>query len=131
MRRYPNPAPWRLAAECPVCGRGLRLRRRREDRRPFIGCAGYPSCKFAEDYDEVLVAIVAERDRLRREQDSLLEYATTLEDELEEARSEKGADVSRELKALVYRWHPDRHPEAIPPGEVVGELLRLREAVAS
>jgi hypothetical protein len=34
---------------CPRCSAPLVRRRRRRDGRPFIGCSGYPRCKYTRD----------------------------------------------------------------------------------
>jgi hypothetical protein len=36
-------------SSCPRCGRQLVRRRRRRDGRPFLGCSGYPGCRFIRD----------------------------------------------------------------------------------
>ena len=113
---------FRLSAACPKCGAPLRLRRRRADGAEFLGCAAFPACAFAEEYDGYL--------------DALADRVAELESDLADARRQQRAtpasvDVARELRGLVYRWHPDRHPEPIAPHDVVAELTRLRAQVAA
>jgi hypothetical protein len=38
---------------CPRCGGPLMMRHRRRDRKPFVGCSGYPSCRYARDLVDV------------------------------------------------------------------------------
>ena len=42
-----GPAPEVLDRACPRCGKPLVLRQSR--RGPFVGCSGYPDCRFAEN----------------------------------------------------------------------------------
>jgi DNA topoisomerase I len=42
-----GPAPEVLERACPRCGKPLLLRQSR--RGPFVGCSGYPDCRFAEN----------------------------------------------------------------------------------
>jgi len=34
--------------QCPKCGAGLTLRRRKKDGKEFFGCERYPECKHTE-----------------------------------------------------------------------------------
>lgn len=43
-----GPAP-KLDEACPDCGRPLAVRNGR--RGPFVGCTGYPGCRYTRDYD--------------------------------------------------------------------------------
>ncbi len=118
----PEGRAWRIATDCPKCGSPLRLRRRRDDGGEFLGCTSYPRCAHAEEYDPFLSA--------------MMEQIEALERDLAAARRQQratpaGVDVARELRGLVYRWHPDRHPEPIAPHDVVAELTRLRAQVAA
>ena len=113
---------FRLATECPKCGEPLRVRRRRDDGGEFLGCSAYPRCAHAEEYDPFLTAMMEQIEALGRD--------------LADARRQRPAapaslDLARELRGLVYRWHPDRHPEPIAPHDVVAELTRLRAQVAA
>ena len=120
-RTYHGPA--RIARDCPLCGSALRLRRRRCDSGTFLGCAAYPSCRHAEEYDHHV--------------DELARYAAQLEADLAATRRHRcqptppSVDVARELRSLVFRWHPDRHPEPIPPHDVVAELTALRTRITA
>ena len=108
-REYPKSA-LRVSASCPWCGAALVLRTRRDDRSPFVGCGGYPRCRFAEPYEALHGALLEELAELRAE------------------RLEAPAGVLADrIRALLFEWHPDRHPEPIPSGRVVAELNRLRE----
>ncbi len=44
------PAPEKLGEECPECGKDLVIREGR--RGKFVGCSGYPKCRYTRDYDE-------------------------------------------------------------------------------
>jgi len=106
---YHRPA-LRVSASCPSCGAPLMLRLRRDDRSPFVGCRAFPRCRFAEPYENMHGALLAELAELRAE------------------RLEAPASVLAErIRALLFEWHPDRHPEPIPSNRVVAELLHIRE----
>lgn len=108
----------RVSAACPLCKAPLLMRTRRNDGNPFVGCSSFPACRFVEPYDTLHGALLDEIDDLRHE--------------LHEAR--KGnpsapSPVGERIKALLFEWHPDRHPEAIPSGRVAAELNQLRRLV--
>ncbi|MGI5816948.1 MAG: type I DNA topoisomerase [Armatimonadota bacterium] len=44
------PAPKKLDEECPECGKDLVVREGR--RGKFVGCSGYPKCRYTRDYQE-------------------------------------------------------------------------------
>ncbi|MBD3293149.1 MAG: type I DNA topoisomerase, partial [Armatimonadia bacterium] len=44
------PAPDKLGEECPECGKDLVIREGR--RGKFVGCSGYPKCRYTRDYEE-------------------------------------------------------------------------------
>ena len=62
-----------VTADCPECGKELRLRRNK-GKEPFVGCSAYPDCKFS-CAAEFMIHALAYR---------VLE----LEDELDQASSE-------------------------------------------
>jgi ssDNA-binding Zn-finger/Zn-ribbon topoisomerase 1 len=117
---YRRPA-LRVSAACPCCGEELVLRTRRDDRSPFIGCRGFPRCRFVEPFEDLYGALLEELTELRTEN---VELRGELEANVPKAPG-VGA-VADEIKALVFQWHPDRHPDAIPSGLVVSALNRLR-----
>jgi ssDNA-binding Zn-finger/Zn-ribbon topoisomerase 1 len=102
-----------LTGTCPLCSRDLRVRRRRADNEPFVGCSGYPNCSYTTDYD---VALEQLHDELEQ-----------LHDELERVRghSSAPASVHRQLRDLVFRFHPDRAGAAVSTTEVVAALNDL------
>lgn len=95
-----------LTGTCPLCNRDLRVRRRRADNEPFIGCSGYPACTYTTDYDVAL---------------------EQLHDELEQLRggSGKSNGVRRQLRDLVFRFHPDRAGCSVSTHDVVAALNDL------
>jgi hypothetical protein len=116
-----------VVERCPECGAGLRVRSRHADGERFVSCGDYPRCRWAESIDA----------RSQR----LAERVAELEDELADAyltigetKNAKAAApisvVDRELKALVFRWHPDRHPKPVDSTTLVAELNRVRELAA-
>jgi len=34
---------------CPKCGKKLKLRHRKSDNKPFLGCGGFPNCTYLEE----------------------------------------------------------------------------------
>lgn len=95
-----------LTGKCPLCDRDLRVRRRRADNEPFVGCSGYPSCSYTTDYDVAL---------------------EQLYDELERSKHQSGPPVSvrRQLRDLVFRFHPDRAGDSVSSTEVVAAINDL------
>lgn len=97
-----------LTGTCPLCDGELRVRRRRADNEPFVGCVGYPACRYTADYDVVL---------------------ENLHDEVKELRrSTKAAapdSVRRRLRELVFRFHPDRAGASVATHDVVAALNEL------
>lgn len=37
---------------CPTCTKPLKLRYRKMDNLPFLGCTGFPDCRYTEPYPE-------------------------------------------------------------------------------
>lgn len=44
------PEPEKLEEECPECGKALLVREGR--RGKFVGCSGYPKCRYTRDFEE-------------------------------------------------------------------------------
>jgi len=117
--QYHTHRPWRLSAECPECGAGLRIRRRRRDGERFLGCRRYPGCRYATDYDAVLGGLAL--DEAHRELD-----------ELRCGRAPAPVDLGRELRAVIAVAHPDKWPQASELAhEVTSRLTELRRRVAA
>ena len=120
MRRRTRdyPTPLRIASTCPTCTAPLRLRRRREDKGLFLGCAEFPRCKFAEDFDLATAA--------------LYERIADLEAELAYAKPmAAGLDIGRELRGVIAIAHPDRWPGNALAHEVTARLIELRSRCAA
>ena len=45
-RPVARPAPVPVEGKCPECGKGLVQRRGR--RGPFVGCSGFPKCRYIQ-----------------------------------------------------------------------------------
>lgn len=45
-----HPQEQNAYGTCPRCGNALILRERRKDYQVFLGCGGYPSCRFSRPY---------------------------------------------------------------------------------
>jgi ssDNA-binding Zn-finger/Zn-ribbon topoisomerase 1 len=110
---------WRLANDCPDCGAPLRLRRNRREKNLFVGCSDYPRCRFTEDHDEREGELL---DRIQELEAALAGYVAR--------RPTAPAEVvEKELRALIFDWHPHRQHEPLAPHVVVGELTRLQDIV--
>lgn len=97
-----------LTGTCPLCGGDLRVRRRRSDNEPFVGCSRYPGCHYTTDYDVAL---------------------ELLHDELERNKSGAPASVRRQLRDLVFRFHPDRAGDSVSTTEVVAAINNLLDTI--
>jgi ssDNA-binding Zn-finger/Zn-ribbon topoisomerase 1 len=100
-----------LTGTCPLCNRDLRVRRRRADNEPFVGCSGYPSCTYATDYDVALERLHDELERLRNGGAA--------------PSSERRSGMRRQLRDLVFRFHPDRAGPSVSTHDVVAALNDL------
>ena len=52
-------AVYRLATDCPLYGAPLAVRHVRRTGAFFLGCTGYPACRFTEDYDTAFQSIAS------------------------------------------------------------------------
>lgn len=91
--------PFHLSIYCPRCHEPLRRIQSKRNDGFFLGCAGYPRCRFTESYDEAL-------------QDFLAWLSASL-------------DV--DLKKLIALAHPDRWPNNPLAHEVTSGLNTLRK----
>ena len=124
----------RVSRSCPRCGDPIVLRRRKSDGRHFVSCSGFPLCRFAEDYS------VHER-RLAGRIEALEHEVTVLGARLAAVESSRRLRTEEDVvyvrdaladrvKALVVRFHPDRHGGAALATEVCAALNDLRYKVA-
>ena len=113
-----NDRAFTVTSLCPECERGhLRVRRRRVDREPFIGCSKYPACNFIESYDERIQELLKELNAARA-------WASL---NFKAARSKQSpADLDYQVKELIFAFHPDRNPNGLDGNKVVAALNRLR-----
>lgn len=78
--------PSRIASECPLCGKALVRKGRRDKSGEFLACTGYPRCCFTENIDlnvarigrELRVAL-DDRDYLKEWTDKLAEKLASVE----------------------------------------------------
>lgn len=100
----PRVRTYRLASDCPECGRPLVLSRRRSDAGRILRCSAF-RCAFVEDYAGALRAIGKEQ-------------------------ANAGVDaIEARVVALIFRFHPDRHPAAVASVDVTAELVALLDAI--
>ena len=103
-----------IADHCPECGCVLKVRRNRADGNNFIGCSGYPTCRFATGLDVTLEDLAYRMDLLEKENDRMSRSGSN--------GSGPSAEVRAIIKNLIFRFHPDRNDGAIPPSEVTAAL---------
>jgi len=105
-------AHYRIATDCPICGAPLAVKHTRQTGALFLGCTGYPNCRFAEDYDTALQSIIA----------SGLAHPPP-----------RGVCPDRllvRLRGIVAQLHPDKFGGSDPAAtEAIKLLLRLRDDV--
>jgi ssDNA-binding Zn-finger/Zn-ribbon topoisomerase 1 len=110
---------WRISANCPLCSSPLRLRANRRDGDLFVGCSGFPRCRFAEPFDAMTHA--------------LAERIVDLEDRLDRALvaqpSSPSDVIEKALRSLIVFAHPDRWPDNPLAHEITVRLTALRDEV--
>ncbi len=107
------------AATCQQCGASMQLRRNRSTGASFLGCCRYPSCKSTQQYDEVLGELMVENLSLRNR----------LEARINRQRPTVQQSLDKELKALAFKFHPDRAGTSVATHEVMIALNSLRSRV--
>jgi hypothetical protein len=97
--------------------------RARRDHSPFIGCVGYPQCRYTAPYDEAIQQLA---ERLARHESGLLWRPHTPHLPADYvARS----SVDRALRHLAAVAHPDRWQGHAVAEELTKLVLDLREQV--
>ena len=105
-----------LTGDCPRCGGYLSARERNRDGALFIGCSGYPSCRFTAPYDPHLQDLVRENDSLRARLEA---HAPAAPDELRRA-----------VREVLVNFHPDKHPSGTVDATEVAQALTWLLSVA-
>ncbi len=96
---------------CPDCGRAVYKRRRRRDGEPFLGCSGYPSCRWACDYDARVQALAEQVAELQAQ-----------------GHVDSHGVSARDIRKVLTWAHPDRWPNGtLPVHEVAVRLSELFE----
>jgi ssDNA-binding Zn-finger/Zn-ribbon topoisomerase 1 len=118
-----------LTGTCPHCHSTLLVRHTRSTHEPFVGCKGYPACRFTAQYDEALAAVVAE---YQDSHEALLEALRRTHRQLAEARQELEQWQStattipslapHDLRKLLVVAHPDRWCQGQLATELAHEL---------
>lgn len=57
--------PIHLTKDCPRCGKQAELKKNRRRGTTFIGCTGYPECKWTAEHDELVEELAGELYALR------------------------------------------------------------------
>ena len=123
---------YRLASDCPLCGKPLRLRRNRSDGNKFWGCTGYPACRFTEDYEARSTELITEIATLKRElwkARNEAEFARRNQSPRSPGTAGSPTHIKRLLKKLVFQFHPDRNPELLDHNRVVSEINVILDEV--
>lgn len=95
-----------VSETCPDCGELLVVRTNKKQGNLFLGCRGYPLCKYACGYDHEMNNLAREIRRL----DGLLSTS---------GRGSGGDSNTKSiLKKLVFQFHPDRNDRMIDPLEI-------------
>jgi len=98
---------------CPNCGDDVSVRRRRADGQPFLGCDGYPSCRWTAPFSEAHQALA---DRI-----------AFLESRLASLERDPppliGGVTLSDIRSLVSWGHPDRWPNGHVPAHDLGVRL--------
>jgi len=111
---------YRLSTECPRCGEPLTVRKNRRDGTLFLGCDGYPSCRFTEE-------LVPALEELREQMQVHIQQQMQSRDV---ATSPTLNEISRRIRKTITAIHPDRWSDHPLAAEVTKELNSLREFVA-
>ncbi len=116
-----QPIAYAISTMCPDCGRSLAIRKRNRDGESFVSCTGFPSCKYAGSIDETL-------DRMQGRIDRIISRSKKLEDEMNKLRfaQDPRSGLENILRDLIFKFHPDRNPAKLEPGNVVRELIAVR-----
>ncbi len=104
---------------CPECGERLTVRENRRRSNLFIGCSRYPKCTFTESFS-VLVQKLGKR---------IVELERKRTEATSHSRDVLLAPLVRELRQLIFRFHPDRHFDDRLAHEITSELTRVRDLV--
>lgn len=97
-----------IYGNCPRCGCGLVKRSRRSDGNPFVGCSGYPNCKFVCDYNSLVKDTI---DNFIFEHNRKNNNSNNLD--------------SKIIKDLIFFTHPDRNNNSEKSNHITKILLSL------
>lgn len=78
--------PTRLATDCPMCGRPMARRARRDGTGAFLGCTAYPRCTFVEALDLNLARIERELEAARSDVAYLRDLCAHLTSEIDKGK---------------------------------------------
>lgn len=112
--------PLVVIERCPSCERRLVVRTNRQTGDAFIGCSGYPRCRFTEPLIGRINRMAA---RITE-----LEYEMAGRHERPAANSSQVL-LAKELRSLIAHAHPDRWPDNPLAHQITSELTRLRDLV--
>jgi ssDNA-binding Zn-finger/Zn-ribbon topoisomerase 1 len=102
----------RLATDCPRCQSPLEVHRNRKTGELFLGCSGFPHCRFSEPYETGLSHLVNTFQVHLRVQDKLWRES-----------------LQRELRRLLILASPTRWPGNALAAEMARALLDLYQAI--
>lgn len=105
----------------------MRLRHRKADGEPFLGCEYFPRCRFVADYDEILQGATQSLRRTIDVQRTHIDRMISKIAALQPPESPSSPSDSLPLKTVLALCHPDKwgdHPIAT---EMTKQLLALRD----
>lgn len=113
-------------ATCADCGGDMVLRNSPKTGGKFLGCSGYPSCRFTVSYDETLADLGRTIRDLRTELQEVYGRVNASGNGKTVAALEK---IDGKARDFVARWHPDKHPQPVSATEVCAALNWIRDAI--
>jgi ssDNA-binding Zn-finger/Zn-ribbon topoisomerase 1 len=90
---------YRITKDCPLCARPVGLKN--SSRGTFVGCTGFPRCRYTEPYDDALWDIANQLRAARYDavwfQEAITEIKTTLRDAVKFAHPDKWPSAMSEI----------------------------------
>jgi ssDNA-binding Zn-finger/Zn-ribbon topoisomerase 1 len=104
-----------IYGNCPRCGCNLVKRSRRSDGNLFVGCSGYPNCKFVCDYNSLVERTI---------DNFINEYSNNYRSNNYNGNNNLN---SKTIKDLIFFAHPDRNNNSDKSNQITKLLLNLLE----
>jgi Topoisomerase DNA binding C4 zinc finger len=110
-----------LSGICPRCGSRLVVRYAHRTDEPFVGCVGYPNCRFTERFNTALQDAIR---HLEIEHEACLEEIARWRHACDywQAMAKRASAGDRDLKNLLTLAHPDRWSQGQLAEELAHEM---------